>query len=101
MAISIGLDIVKLESVASKLRAMAHPMRVAIIELLNEREKMNVTEIYEALKIEQAAASHHLNILKSKGVVNAKRSGKQIYYTLKSSTLIDIITCINRCNEAK
>ena len=99
MATQIRLDVVKLESVASKLRAMSHPMRIAIIELLNEREKMNVTEIYESLKLEQAAASHHLNILKSKGIVTSKRTGKQIYYALKSSTLIDIITCINKCND--
>ena len=99
MAIQIRLDVVKLESVASKLRAMSHPMRIAIIELLNEKEKMNVTEIYESLKLEQAAASHHLNILKSKGIVISRRSGKQIYYMLKSNTLIDIITCINKCND--
>lgn len=99
MAIQIRLDVVKLESVASKLRAMSHPMRIAIIELLNEKEKMNVTEIYESLKLEQAAASHHLNILKSKGIVISRRSGKQIYYMLKSGTLIDIITCINKCND--
>jgi DNA-binding transcriptional ArsR family regulator len=101
MAISVRLDAVKLEAAASKLRAMAHPMRIAIIELLNEKEKMNVTEIYEALNIEQAAASHHLNILKSKGVVMAKRNGKQIFYTLRNNALIEIVTCINKCNEAR
>ena len=61
----LKLDIVKLEAAASKLRAMAHPMRIAIIELLNNNKKLNVTEIYESLRIEQAAASHHLNILLS------------------------------------
>lgn len=94
------LDIVKLEAAASKLRAMAHPMRIAIIELLNANPKLNVTEIYEALGIEQAAASHHLNILKSKGILGSRRNGKQIHYSLRNNTLLDIITCINRCNEA-
>jgi DNA-binding transcriptional ArsR family regulator len=97
----LKLDIVKLEAAASKLRAMAHPMRIAIIELLNNNKKLNVTEIYESLRIEQAAASHHLNILKSKGILASKRDGKQIHYSLRNSTLLDIITCINKCNEAQ
>lgn len=99
MAENLRLDIVKLEAAASKLRAMAHPMRIAIIELLNANRKLSVTEIYEALNIEQAAASHHLNILKSKGLLASKRDGKQIHYTLRNSALLEVITCINRCNE--
>ena len=93
------LDITKLEMAASKLRAIAHPMRIAIIDLLNEKPKLSVTEIYSKLDIEQASASHHLNILKNKGVLISKREGKKIYYSLKSVTLTEIIECINRCNE--
>ncbi len=93
------LDITKLEMAASKLRAIAHPMRIAIIDLLNEKNKLSVTEIYSALDIEQASASHHLNILKNKGVLISKREGKKIFYSLKSVTLSEIIECINRCNE--
>ncbi len=93
------LDITKLEMAASKLRAIAHPMRIAIIDLLNEKNKLSVTEIYSALDIEQASASHHLNILKNKGVLISKREGKKIFYSLKSVTLTEIIECINRCNE--
>ncbi|GAB4321917.1 MAG: hypothetical protein Kow00127_14470 [Bacteroidales bacterium] len=93
------LDISKLEQAAGKLRAMAHPMRIAIIDLLNEKKKLSVTEIYSALDIEQAAASHHLNILKNKGILVSKREGKKIYYALKSIALTEIIECINRCNE--
>ena len=65
----VQIQIDKLEQAASKLRAMAHPMRIAIIELLHDGNRMSVTEIYRKLKIEQAAASHHLNILKNKGVL--------------------------------
>ena len=95
----LALDITKLEMAASKLRAIAHPMRIAIIDLLNEKPKLSVTEIYSKLDIEQASASHHLNILKNKGVLVSKREGKKIYYSLKSVTLTEIIECINRCNE--
>lgn len=99
MAKKLKLDIDKLETAASKLRAIAHPMRIAIIDLLHVKE-LSVTEIYEKLNIEQASASHHLNILKSKGVLSSKRAGKKIYYSLKNQTLTEIIDCINRCNES-
>lgn len=95
---SIDLDVVKLEAAASKLRAMAHPMRIAIIDLLKEEKRLSVTEIYERLNIEQAAASHHLNILKTKGVLVSKRDGKKIHYSLKHKALTDIIYCINKCH---
>jgi len=99
MGKKIKLDIEKLEMAASKLRSIAHPMRIAIIDLLHDRE-LSVTEIYEQLHIEQATASHHLNILKTKGVLTSKRGGKKIFYSLKNQTLIEIIDCINRCNES-
>ncbi|MFZ4521710.1 MAG: ArsR/SmtB family transcription factor [Bacteroidales bacterium] len=91
------LDIQKLELAASKLRAMAHPMRIAIIELLTENKKLTVTEIYERLSIEQASASHHLNILKNKGILESKRDGKMILYSLKTNVLANVIDCINQC----
>lgn len=94
----LDLDITKLEMAANRLRSMAHPMRIAVIELLQQKEKMSVTEIYKKLKIEQASASHHLNILKGKGVLASRRDGKKIYYSLKNKTLSQIIDCINRCN---
>lgn len=95
----LTLDVTKLEMAASKLRAIAHPMRIAIIDLLHDSQKLSVTEIYNSLGIEQATASHHLNILKNKGVLISKREGKKIYYSLRSVTLTEIIECINRCNE--
>jgi DNA-binding transcriptional ArsR family regulator len=95
----VQLQIEKLEQAASKLRAMAHPMRIAIIDLLHDGKQLSVTEIYNKLKIEQAAASHHLNILKNKGVLASRRDGKKIFYSIKNQVLTEIIDCLNRCNE--
>lgn len=95
MQLELNTD--KLEEVASKLRAVAHPMRVAIISMLDKNEQMNVTEIYKALDIEQATASHHLNILKTKGVLRSRREGKQTYYSIKQDSIIRIVDCVSRC----
>lgn len=93
------IDIDKLEMAAGKLRVISHPMRIAILELLAQEEPLSVTDIYKTLNIEQATASHHLNVLKNRSVLVSKRSGKNIFYSLRSSTLMEIIECINRCNE--
>lgn len=93
------LQVEKLEMASSKLRAMAHPMRIAIMDLLQGGNQLSVTDIYRKLKIEQAAASHHLNILKNKGILSSHRDGKKIFYSLKNNVLTEIIDCINRCNE--
>ncbi len=92
------IDIEKLEKAASKLRAMAHPMRIAIVDLLTANKKLTVTEIYNKLSIEQATASHHLNILKNKGLLESKRDGKMILYSLKNDALTRLVDCINCCN---
>lgn len=94
-----SLSTEKLDFAANKLKAIAHPVRIAIIELLKGDNRLNVTQIYIALNIEQAAASHHLNILRINKILVAKREGKNIFYSLKYSTLSDIITCINHCNN--
>ena len=98
--VQFEFDIDKLEKAAGKLRAMSHPMRIAIINLLAQSpEPMNVTDIYKSLDIEQAAASHHLNILKNKNLLVSKRDGKNIFYSLKNITITDILECIDRCNK--
>ena len=93
------LQIEKLEIAASMLRAMSHPMRIAIIELLTSSKRLSVTEIYESLNIEQATASHHLNILKNNGILASKREGKKIFYSLKQDKVTEIINSLDRCME--
>ena len=81
------------------LKAMAHPLRVAILNLLSENRKMTVTEIHQSLDIEQSTTSHHLGILKDKGVLMSVRDGKYSYYSLKNSNLKHIVECLNRCTD--
>jgi DNA-binding transcriptional ArsR family regulator len=93
----IAID--KLESASEMLKAIAHPIRITIVGMLDDEKKLNVTEIYETLGIEQAVASHHLSILKNKGVLLSERSGKNCYYSLKHQRLSQIIDCIDKCQD--
>ncbi len=87
----------ELERCATMLKAIAHPIRIAIIELLSEQERMSVTEIYEQLELEQAVASHHLGILKNKDVLVSVRDGKNMLYELKYKQIKQVIECIQHC----
>lgn len=91
------MDIDRLEIAANMLKAMAHPMRIAILKHLENGKKLTVTEIHELLGIEQSTTSHHLGILKDKGVLCSKRDGKNTFYYLKHDTLSQIIDCLQRC----
>ena len=91
------LDAERLETAAQMLKAIAHPIRIAILKHLEGGKKLTVTEIYELLGIEQSTTSHHLGILKDKGVLCSRREGKNISYYLKHDILSQIIDCLQRC----
>ncbi|MDB5224208.1 MAG: transcriptional regulator, ArsR family [Chitinophagaceae bacterium] len=64
------------------LRSLNHKLRQQIIKIINESDKLAVTEIYVKLRLEQSVASQHLAILRKAGIVTTKREGKFIYYTI-------------------
>ena len=98
MMLDVDTGVVKLERCASILKAIAHPIRIAIIRVLEENERLSVSEIHELLDLEQAVASHHLGILKNKGVLVSYRSGKNMLYELKHRQITKIIEIMERCS---
>jgi len=92
------LSMGQLETAANMLKAIAHPMRIAIIDYLEGGKKLTVSEIHKLLNIEQSTTSHHLGILKDKGVLASKREGKNTYYFLKHENLTAIVDCISKCS---
>lgn len=88
----------QLDAAANMLKAIAHPVRISILNCLEDGKKLTVSEIHATLKIEQATASHHLGILKDKGVLSSKREGKNTYYFLKHNNLTSIVDCVSKCS---
>jgi len=86
-----------LEMAANMLKAIAHPVRISIVGCLEDGEKKTVTEIHNQLGIEQSAASHHLGILRDRGVLASKREGKNTRYYLRHPNLKMILSCISTC----
>jgi DNA-binding transcriptional ArsR family regulator len=91
------LEASQLEFASEMLRAMAHPVRIAILNVLDKNQKLSVTKIYEKLELDQAQTSHHLSILKNKGILGSKRDGKNIYYFIKNENLTGLLECLNKC----
>ena len=87
-----------LEKAAFILKTIAHPTRLAIIDILNKHEQLPVNEVCRLLKGEQSVISHHLINMKLKGLLKASKSGNQVYYTLKEPKLLQIIDCVKNCN---
>jgi len=94
---TINLNSEDLHSAASMLKVLGHPIRISIIELLDETTQMSVTEIFKALNIEQAIASHHLNTLKNKRILKSERVGKNTYYSVSSPKLISAVNNVREC----
>jgi DNA-binding transcriptional ArsR family regulator len=86
-----------LNKAAAMLKAMAHPLRISILYLLKDGDELTVTQIHKLLNIEQSTASHHLGILKDKGVLCSKRNGKNTYYYSKHKVLGEMIECVKSC----
>lgn len=86
-----------LEKAAGMLKAIAHPVRISIIGYLEKSMNRTVSEIHKSLNIEQSAASHHLGILKDKGVLGSRREGKNTFYFLRNDHIAPLLSCIGEC----
>jgi DNA-binding transcriptional ArsR family regulator len=92
-----NLNSESLEKASGMLKAMAHPVRISIIGCLEPGRGSTVTEIHNRIGIEQSTASHHLGILKDKGVLGSRREGKNTYYFLKHEKIVTLLNCIGDC----
>lgn len=72
-------------SCSTKLKALADPTRLAVLQVLMEGPKY-VNELSTMLKVEQSLLSHHLQVLRKVQLVEPIREGKSIAYQLTEST---------------
>ncbi|PTX18794.1 ArsR family transcriptional regulator [Pontibacter mucosus] len=93
--LKVRVDQKKLERAAYVLKCLAHPVRISIIDLLEQRERLSVSQLQEVLQIEQSLLSHHLTNMRDKGLVETQREGKNVYYSLSNAAVTTIISCIH------
>lgn len=72
----------KLQVTLALMRALAHPLRLNILKLIDNHEEVSVGDIYKTLKIEQALVSQQLRILRQVELVHTRREQKFIFYRI-------------------
>jgi DNA-binding transcriptional ArsR family regulator len=84
---------------AELFKALAHPARIRLLELLRDGEK-SVTALQLALGIEGSTVSQQLAILRMKNLVDTRKSGNNIYYRLRDQQVNDLLADARRMFDA-
>jgi ArsR family transcriptional regulator len=84
---------------ANIFQALAHPTRIAIIEVLRDGE-LSAGMIIDRLGIEQANASQHFSILRQKQIVTSRKEGNQVFYSVRDPLLIEVLDIMRRYFQA-
>jgi len=86
----VKFDKEKLSYSTELMRALAHPLRLKILEFIDSHGSTNVNKIYNTLSLEQSITSQHLRILKLAGVVSDRRDGKFIHYSINYDVILKV-----------
>ncbi|MDK2848549.1 MAG: hypothetical protein PWP34_1902 [Desulfuromonadales bacterium] len=81
------------EREAEILKTLGHPIRLKIVAGLLS-EACNVKKIWECLGLPQATVSQHLALLKNKGIIEGRRTGVEVFYTVISEDARRIVEAI-------
>ena len=85
----------KLQTSCELMRALAHPLRLKILEFIDRNGSINVNKIYNTLNIEQSITSQHLKIMRLAGVIDAERDGKYVHYTINYNVIRKAEVAVN------
>ena len=86
------------EGTAHVLRCLGHPLRLRVLDDLEREGESTVTEIYEALGVEQAVASQHLTTMWDKGILRRRKDGVHVYYAIGDDRALKVLSCVRQAN---
>jgi DNA-binding transcriptional ArsR family regulator len=84
-----------LEGATECLKAMAHPVRLRIVDILMQAE-LPVHEIAALCELPTHQASEHLRLLQGRGLLASQRRGRAVYYRIASPRLPALLKCIRK-----
>ncbi len=90
-------DLISMETlreVAPMLRAISHPVRLRIIDLLRDGQEATVSEISKSAGLGQAQTSQQLAVLKGHEVLECRREGQHVFYHLRQPYVCQVLQCI-------
>ena len=78
----IVLNYHKIKKFLMVLKSFHHPIRQKIIQIIDHKKSINVTDLYNSLELGQSITSQHLSNLRKAGIIITKRNGKNIFYSI-------------------
>jgi len=82
------------QAAAAVLQALAHPVRLGVIEILAAGER-NCTQLYEELGCSQSLMSQQLKILQQQGLIHVRKVGTQKFCTLQNRDFLKLFDCMH------
>lgn len=86
---------------ADAIKALAHPKRLQIIDLLSDGSERTVTELQEDTRLSQSNVSQNLSILRASGIVQARRDGNNVYYSVTDPRVLKAVTLLRAVLETR
>jgi ArsR family transcriptional regulator len=80
---------------AQIIKALGHPLRLEIVDLLAKGERC-VEDIARAVGSERANVSRHLTVLARTDLVNSRKKGLNVYYSLKCPCIMNFFDCVEQ-----
>ncbi len=77
------------EMQAELCKTLSNPKRLEILDILKEEGEISVNQLAERLEIPKANTSQHLAVLRTAGVVNTRKDGINVFYSLRSTKISD------------
>ncbi|MHC5139276.1 MAG: ArsR/SmtB family transcription factor [Planctomycetota bacterium] len=84
------------EKQAEIAKAMAHPVRVGVLEYVKDGEQC-VCDIAEAVGTERSNLSKHLSMMVAAGVLISRKEGLKVFYRIKTPCVIRFLDCLKDC----
>jgi len=90
----------ELEPLAGVFKALGHPVRLMIVEMLLDGERC-VCELQKDSGRDMSTVSSHLNVLKNSRIVSCEQRGKNVYYSLCCPCLSSVLSCLQESPTLK
>jgi ArsR family transcriptional regulator len=84
---------------AKIIKAMAHPVRLIIIEFLKDGEH-SFAQVFDLFQLDKSTVSKHLLVLKEAGIVSSQKNGADMIYRLEVPCVTDFFSCITAVIES-
>ena len=97
---SVRIKSEEINRVAEILKTIGHPVRLQILEALEDKEPLSVSEIQERIEsdTEQSLLSHHLIKMKDRGILKCEKHGMNVMYRLEDRKILKIFKCMESCS---